>query len=128
MSCEGSIARRTCVLLHVFTGGKNGYQVEPFSNALAMVRTLSGLKNVHLICEFQNNDQVRKLHWTPNNLVDWLIEADIHFILTHVHQGMLHWNTADVIVALSRLSGHQGFPSGLELTCPIFLQDKWAYI
>jgi len=71
---------------------------------------------------------MRLLQWSPNDLVDWLATSDIHFILTHPHQGNPRWNVAELHVALQRLRYHPGFPHGAELDCPVFLQHKYAYL
>ena len=40
----------------------------------------------------------------------------------------LEWELPTLIRCLRSLSNHPGFPNGFELTCPVFLQDKFAYI
>lgn len=62
--------------------------------------------------------------------VDWLLGGHIHFILTHVHQGMetFGWGVENIYDELQRLRWHPGFPSGNELRCPVFTQDKMKYI
>ena len=92
------------------------------------VRVIARQRNVTIVCIKHNNETVRHLSWSPDQLVNWLLNSDYHFILSHVHQGMTHWNPIEVLAALLRLSEHLGFPSGLSLTCPIFLQDKALYI
>jgi len=69
--------------------------------------------------------------WSPKDLVDWLLNSAVHFILTHVHQGVrafLMWNMCDLQYQLQRLSTHSGFPNGNKLNCPVFLQDKYNYL
>ena len=63
-------------------------------------------------------------------MVDALLVADIHFVLAHVHQGSIKhfWHIPTVLSALSRLRYHEGFPSGVELNCPAFTQDKFEYL
>jgi len=74
-------------------------------------------------------------NWSAVDLIDWLLGSDIHFVLSHVHQGksseginQMGWNVHHLEEQLWRLSGHNGFPSGANLKCPIFLQDKMRYI
>jgi hypothetical protein len=71
---------------------------------------------------------MKLLQWTPKNLVDWLDEGDFHIITSHVHQGNPQWNSRDVVSQLQRLADHPGFPNGLNLQCPIFLQHKFYYL
>ena len=64
---------------------------------------------------------------------DWLLESDIHFILSHPNQGMLvegnyDWTAHKIKDELYWLKCHHCFPNGMYLTCPNFLQDKWEYI
>lgn len=80
-------------------------------------------------------ESVRTANWDPDQLVRWLCDGDIHFILTHVHQGLPSWSFRRVVDAVTRQSGmcsrlrdHIGFPMGNEVDCPIWLQDKYRYI
>ena len=61
-------------------------------------------------------------------MFDWLLDSDIHFFLTHPIQAMYHWNCEDVFVQLQRLQNHVGFPSGEQINCPVFTQDKYQYL
>lgn len=38
------------------------------------------------------------------------------------------WNVIEVVSNLQRLKWHPGFPTGKNLRCPIFLQDKFVYL
>jgi hypothetical protein len=74
---------------------------------------------------------IKEQHMSPADLVNWLLDSHVHFILSHVHQGIgpyLHWNMKDLENELQRLSNHFGFPKGTKLKCPIFLQDKFEYL
>ena len=64
------------------------------------------------------------------DFVDWLIGGHIHFIITHVHQGMesFGWGVEELYDELQRLQWHPGFPKGKELRCPVFTQNKMKYI
>jgi len=64
----------------------------------------------------------------PTDLFDWLVESDIHFFLTHPIQAMYNWDCEDLFLQLERLRDHEGFPSGDQIYCPIFTQDKYKYI
>ena len=71
-------------------------------------------------------DEVRK--GTPTDLIDWLLDSDIHIIATHVHQGIPRWSASIVYTELQRLRNHCGFPSGDQLQCPVFTQHKFNYL
>lgn len=64
--------------------------------------------------------------------MDKFLEADLHFILAHPHQGakikQLGWDMVRLGDNLQRLYYHVGFPRAGELRCPIFLQDKYEYL
>jgi hypothetical protein len=78
--------------------------------------------------EIKHATDIKSCEWTPRMLVDWLAGGDFHIITTHVHQGLPNWNAGDVAVELQRLHGHPGFPNGLNLCCPVFLQHKFHYL
>jgi hypothetical protein len=40
----------------------------------------------------------------------------------------LGWNYADLLTNLARLRDHPGFPSGEQVMCPVFQQDKYSYL
>jgi hypothetical protein len=73
--------------------------------------------------------EVREERFSESDLVAWLRSADAHVILSHVHQGNNHWNAQLVEAELrTQLSEHLGWPSGQQLQCPVFLQDKYSYL
>ena len=81
--------------------------------------------------EYIEVKNINENHMTPRMLVDWLLGSDIHFILSHVHQGIasyLQWNVQELEFQLQRLTNHLGFPKGKNLLCPVFLQNKFEYL
>ena len=76
--------------------------------------------------------EVSKLNWDFTSLINWLSECDVHFILAHVHQGGLEkmgWEIDKVYKYLEiKLFDHPGFPTGMQLRCPIFTQNKFDYL
>ena len=38
--------------------------------------------------EYLDTDGAKTFGWSIVEIVDWLLEADIYFILNHIHQGM----------------------------------------
>lgn len=77
-------------------------------------------------------EQVISLEMNMEDLVNWLLNSDVHFILGNIHQGYAKHNCSidlrDVQCQLQRLEFHNGFPSGDLLSCPVFTQDKAKYL
>ena len=114
-------------LLRVYVGGKTGRNNAAFDYARAQLR------EDFAVVETLDSDEVKKFWWSPKDIVDWLLEADAHVILTHIHQGVVgkeftectrKWNAHDIEKELYRLRDHPGFPTGEAVRCSIFLQDK----
>ena len=68
--------------------------------------------------------------WQPKDLVDWLLDSDIHFVLGQgLHNGMIEmWKPMDCIDQLQRLQYHVGYPSGTALFDPVLTADKMEYL
>lgn len=82
-----------------------------------------------IVIESVDCDTVRKRKWSPADLVDWLLEANVHIILCHPNQGCpMSWNMIALDEELQRLYDHVGFPMQEQLRCPIFRQDKISYL
>lgn len=85
-----------------------------------------------LAFETINNQTIKNNDWSPNDVKKWLMNSDIHIVLTHVHQGLISsrydWDIYSIENNLSELKYHRGFPNGIYLKCSIFLQDKWDYL
>lgn len=103
------------------------------------------------------NKDIRMSGMTPEDVVDWLISANIYLIYSHVHQGNVSkislkfklyfsvryllgliqnyandpnadvWHVKIIESEFDRLRYHVGVPDGSNLKCPIFLQNKCAY-
>ena len=119
------ILKRQVAKIHVYSGGTDAYQLVPFQKALERI------EEQHFWCELHVTYLYKKhlsKRFKPKDLIDWLLDCDYHFILTHTHQAIEHFNCNEVVNELQRLRNHPGFPSGDELQCPIFLQDKRVYI
>ena len=60
------------------------------------------------------------------------MHSHVHLILGHVHQSLLThnllWDMTYAMLQYNRLKYHVGFPSGDQLQCPVFTQDKIKYI
>jgi hypothetical protein len=70
--------------------------------------------------------------WKPKDLVDWLLDSDIHFVLCQgLHNGMIEleeWDPMTCIAQLQRLQYHVGYPSGTTLFDPVLTADKMEYL
>jgi hypothetical protein len=91
----------------------------PFLQALNVI----GTDNIDI--QVWTASDARRL--TPKIVIDWLLESDIHFVITHMHQS-LFWNIPSWLKQMDRLGGHYGWPAYENLRCPIFLQDKYRYL
>ena len=132
--------------IHVLTGGTNNIQITPFMAAVKELKVRDPLMD--LIIVYMPCERIRDNKWTPEQTISWLLEADIHMILCHVHQGLesLKWSMTTLRNELQRLTAHpgfsrlppflslslslsfSGFPSGDLLMCPVLLQDKYRYL
>ena len=112
-----------------FKGGERNINVIPLYAAVSEIKRTG---NVDLKVVFKNVDVVKGERMQPADLVDWLLDSDIHLIIAHPHQGIISkhierdetygWS-ADILKGeLMRLKDHAGFPNGEQLTCPIWLQ------
>ena len=110
--------------VRVFLGGKGGQSRASFHTALGLIKTLHG-ENINV--EILDTDLMKKegYRFTPKQFIDWLLEADIHIIVGHLHQGLDHlsWDMEELLEEYKRLRGHIGFTGGA--LDPVFLQDKF---
>lgn len=112
--------------IHVFVGGESSNQLSPFKHAFYNCAFPPDRVNIHYL----STREVKLRQWTARQFVSWLLKSDVHFILSHVHQGLsqLQWKMSTIQRELNRLCFHPGFPTGLQLKCPVFLQDKFRYL
>jgi len=123
-------------IIGVFVGGLKGNQVDQFQLALQQV-----IKEFELYYNpgkllisviYISVKDISTKRMSPADLIDELLNCDVHFILSHLHQSVLErnigWTIEDLLINLERLKYHRGFPSGEQLACPVFTQDKYDYI
>ncbi len=69
-------------------------------------------------------------NWTLAQVMTFLIECHCYFIINHPHQGTqdLQWSMQEFYSRLQCLSTRIGFPSGPNLRCPVFTQNKGLYL
>jgi hypothetical protein len=117
------------VLIRVFVGGHDSRQQDKFANAMLSTMRVWDSKSKYMPKEeYLDTDGAKQLGWGIKEIIDWLLESDIHFILNHMHQGMKGTDCRIVDPNIQRLYHHPGFPTGEELSCSIFQQDKFKYI
>ena len=104
-------------------GGIKSVQIESFQGA---IRSLTIIVEISYI----TTKDIKVMNWTPKILVDWLLSCHIHFILSHIHQGVetLYWDMDELYAEVLRLRNHIGFPELEKINCPIFTQNKYAYL
>ena len=131
-----SISRsNTKFIIKVFAGGLSAIQLGAFQIALKFV--IDEVKNnnpgnVQILIKYISTQDVSIKKWLPKQLIDYLLDSDLHFILSHIHQGLtsrnIGWIIPSLMKHLKRLTYHYGFPTGSQLFCPVFTQDKIRYI
>jgi len=110
-----------------FAGGVNGSQLEAFTIAFADVK-LSVASKVEIVLELTTNKNIHENLMSEEELFDQLSDADLYFILGHVHQGNPQWSAITIQDLLLKLRGHLGWPEWKHLRCPILTQDKHKYL
>ena len=104
-------------------GGINSQQIIPFKGAISDT-------SFNLEITYLTTTQIKDMDWTPKELVDWLLSSHIHFVLSHIHQGLepLCWDMDVLYEETQRLRFHIGFPALENINCPIFTQNKLEYL
>lgn len=131
--CVSNYEQTGKIKIHVLDVCANGCQQVYFNLGMDKLKNSHPCLYFKLSIEHRKNKFLIESQLKPSDSVDWLMEGDIHFVLSHAHQGMLlphnqDW-TVDIIEnELNRLTFHPGFPQGNYLRCPIFLQNKWNYL
>jgi len=66
----------------------------------------------------------------PKQLVDWCLGSDFHVLLCQgIHNGMFGiWKPIDCQREVLRLQMHPGFPTSIQLYCPVINADKFEYL
>ena len=69
-------------------------------------------KNVDIQIDYLGPKEIGERRWNPTQLVDWLLECDVHIILTHLYQGRLShsliWCMRDLLKQMGHLHYHLG--------------------
>ena len=91
------------ISVRVYCGGEDNVQGGPFKAAVRALQTQQrslSLRTPSFIVEYCYIKTIRENNWTIHDLLTWLLDSNIHFILTHVHQGIPYWNCIEVVDAL----------------------------
>ena len=129
----GSYGQENKIRINVYQVCEKAAQLPYFDSAILQLK--KSHKHIYdkLDVKYLTQKVVRKEQMTPEQVSNWLLESDIHIILSHVHQGILEpryydWTPRVIEEYFFRLHQHRGFPTGIQLKCPIFLQDKFKYL
>jgi hypothetical protein len=117
---------QTCteIEIRIYQGAKEfGHQYIPFHQACDVVHSSSIIRTVSLSCS-----EVKDYKMDEDDIINWLLEGDIHFIISHIHQGIVNINMNKLYASIMKLHDHPGFPVGDSLQCPVFTQDKYKYL
>ena len=134
MNFDDEVEESRHLRVRVFAGGYDSPQLVFFRNGIEILDRLIPTNDFFhtnksgKIVEYHYVHEMRTLRWAPDDLIDWLLDSDIHFIVTHPHQGNPRWDVSQLHRALERLRLHPGFPNNDQLNCPVFLQHKFAYL
>ncbi len=120
------------IFCRVFVSGTLSNQEAAFKTAFATVLSESKLMQESDVVkvEYLTLSDLREMDWTDNDLFNWLLGSHIHWIPCHPHQGTesFRWKT-DIFYARAKiLKYHLGFPTGVQVQCPIWTQNKFAYL
>ena len=74
--------------IHVFIGGKSGVQLRSFMIALSALLGKRPTSSIQVV--FMDASEMRAKHLTPaTTFFDWLLVAEVYFVLSHPHQSLL---------------------------------------
>lgn len=128
------INRDNVILIRIFTGIKTSIQNDNWDCAFNNLysKLAMAVYPKRFVIEKIGVRKVCEMKWGITDIIDWLLDSDIHFILSHIHQGFIssskHLNMDEVLGQLKRLNTHNGFPNGEALNCPVFTQNKILYL
>jgi hypothetical protein len=120
---------RNVILIRAFSGSASGRAIEPFFTAIRRATETFRQRNITLQVEIYSNDLIKNvLRWSPCELVDRLLESDVHLLATHLHEGnigkTIEWNIPNILANVSRLEFHLGNIMADNVYCPVNEQGK----
>jgi hypothetical protein len=104
--------------------------VASFSLAVAKVKSFLDSSGFPVEVDMMNLKRMREQKISIQGIIDWLLGSHIHFLITHPHQGLESAGDSivDIYAEVARLKYHPGFPSEIQVNCPIFCKDMWEYL
>ena len=76
----------TEIEIRVYQGAVSyGHQWIPFHQACNIISSTSNIRIVSLNCSEVNKNQLSEM-----DIINWLLGGDIHFIISHIHQGIVN--------------------------------------
>jgi hypothetical protein len=118
------------ILIRGFIGGREGRQSDFIVTAVNDATAFYSKRGIQLHTELYHQDAVKNtLRWSPQELTNKLIEADIHILGAHFHEANIaktdEWNMWNIWSATDRLEFHLGYPNGQYVHCPNLRGDKY---
>jgi hypothetical protein len=108
-SMNRSPAKRSdFILIRVVHGGDRSPQLEKFQTAFCSFSDKFN-ENVKIKIEYIGPKEIGRSRCMPTELIDWLLESSIPFIVTHINQGRSShgiWCMRDMLEQLNRLYYH----------------------
>jgi len=117
------------IKIAVLASGRDNAQLKCFMTAVDICANMHRLEKPEY--DFITTERVRMEFETPTDLIDRVLEADIHFVLGHIHQNVIElteWSAEELYSEFKRLHYHPGWPWGIQLDCPVLTQDKYDYL
>ena len=74
------------IKVNVYMVCENACQITYFQMAIDQLKFKHRNIFKKMKFEYKTNNDVRKAQLTPREASDWLLQSDIHFILSHIHQ------------------------------------------
>ena len=121
-------------LVRVLSNGKTSIQLAAFEDAYTSFKKIFPEACNDRVVQYLTIETIRHNQMSVDDVFFWIKQSHVHFILTHAHQGLdisfeyAAWNVIHLEEVMQTIRYHPGFPSGIQLTCPIFLQDKFRYL
>ena len=117
------------VLIRGLLGGADGRQCSAFSAAMSKAKVHYAKQNITIQSDMYLNDTIKNiLNWGPTELVDHILQADAHIMVTHFTEGNIaktaSWNVPNILSNLDRLKYHLGNTMGGRNRCPVLRQGK----
>ena len=118
------------ILLRGIFGGSEGHQEEFIRTAITRAKCKYLGQGLNLIAEMYANDIIKNTHhWSPHQVMDKILKADIHLIGAPLYEGNISdttdWNVKNIGNCLDRLEHHCGYPMGRYIRCPNLRDDKY---